>query len=85
MEGALKGAEVNSMSAWEVRAWEKEFYWESKLTLGMWGSRAWEGNPWHGGGAGCFSACQTWTTKDESPKGTRMSQHQLKASLQRLL
>lgn len=67
MESALKRAEESSMSAWEIRAWE-EFYWKCKLTLGMWGSRAWEANPWHGGGAGSFPVCQRATKehKDES-------------------
>lgn len=63
-EGALKRAEVNSMSAWEIRIWEEEIYWKSKLTLGMWSSRAWEATPWPDGGAGWFHVCQRWATKE---------------------
>lgn len=78
-EGALKRAEVNSVCAWEIGAWEEEFYWKSKLklTLGMWGSRAWEATPPDMvEGLGAFLCA-----RDGLPRSTRMSQHQLRASL----
>lgn len=66
----------NSMGAWEIRAWEEEFCWKSKLTLGMWGSRAWGAAPGMVEALGAFMCAQ-----DGPPKSTGMSQHQLRARL----